>query len=1138
MKETINGVELQWQWTKIKAMEDKNVNDYIFFARDNVQKLKNEKHYLAVEKKYMNQLIPELLNENRHIYEILPTDCINKLYFDLELEKNGITNDECKGLLYKFLDWVNSKIQDKFNITMTKDYIILDSCRENKLSFHVISNDKIAFENMVTLKEFITFLNGEMEHYSNRDDFTWFHGDEKRYIFDTIPYGKDQCYRCINQSKHGKNHVLKNIDDSCDIDTLVRVYDEDCSLNVIMSNSQNIKEERKERKNEKKGNIESNVNEKFCITTGKNMMQTHHISIEKMKTLPLYLQYLYLIPNQSQSYEVFRNIGFALKSCGGSQEEYRSFAKLSPKYMSKTGGKLVERFPSFLLGKQCLKLPYLLHLAKICHIEYFDEGLERLNNYFEPSYDGIKIIEENTKYLSSLDNTIQEKIIILRAQLGGGKTTAIKKFIQDNKFIRILFVSPRITFSKFISTEFQSEFYLDEGANLNSNRLTISIESLHKIEFCKDYDLIIMDESEANLSVFSSSTMRHQLKCYDVLNNFIRKSKKTIMAGAFITKKTIDYAISFDLPCVCIYNSVKPNIKTAYRFHENILIIKLLESIERGDKNYCCFSSKSTMDKVVDLIRGKGFFKTKKILVYSSETDDNMINTLSDIEKSWGEADLVMTTPTITVGNSYKPIVIDYTNIFFYGMPTCCICDSFQSLKRVRETTSNNLFYSLSENMEIHKRFAPHKFEILKNFDLNNLCKTNQMKRLLQELINQYEITPLIYGLHIQKVKHFQCMFDERKQSPNSLKQLIISNFEEQTLSDCYYEKMFNKFLEINNYQRVENKEDLNFDAEKEIEYDILKNSAISCKIQYHEIPLIKDCDELEEYINKQTYKKCTVLDKKILEKYYFLEKINPKICENYKSSLFDVYSQVSNRYILSNSYDEQNIDIDNTILNGHIKNSTLENMTSYSLKLAIILKINLHLHIENSIIGNSIILREDIESLSSYFKKESSNIHIAFAYSKNKNIEWDFSKNLALLKKLYKSWNNASIISIKDIHKKVISCQLVPNAIFESNGTYINPFNNTNLHNFNKIPSIDQCLKSSKEIDNALKLIEQRKLKRQQDEIEDEKLLLSLKENEIQMEYNMNKQIEKQQIENSLCKNCKKQNKTCTCIKIDTFFN
>ena len=84
MKETINNVNLQWQWTKIRAMEDKNVNDYIFFARDNVQKLKNEKHYLALEKKYMNQLIPELLKENRHIYEILPADCIIKLYFDLE----------------------------------------------------------------------------------------------------------------------------------------------------------------------------------------------------------------------------------------------------------------------------------------------------------------------------------------------------------------------------------------------------------------------------------------------------------------------------------------------------------------------------------------------------------------------------------------------------------------------------------------------------------------------------------------------------------------------------------------------------------------------------------------------------------------------------------------------------------------------------------------------------------------------------------------------------------------------------------------------------------------------------------------------------------------------------------------------
>ena len=45
MKELVNGIDINWFWTKIKAMENKNTNDYIFLARDNIKKAKNEKHY-------------------------------------------------------------------------------------------------------------------------------------------------------------------------------------------------------------------------------------------------------------------------------------------------------------------------------------------------------------------------------------------------------------------------------------------------------------------------------------------------------------------------------------------------------------------------------------------------------------------------------------------------------------------------------------------------------------------------------------------------------------------------------------------------------------------------------------------------------------------------------------------------------------------------------------------------------------------------------------------------------------------------------------------------------------------------------------------------------------------------------------
>ena len=325
-----------------------------------------------------------------------------------------------------------------------------------------------------------------------------------------------------------------------------------------------------------------------------------------------------------------------------------------------------------------MEIKEILENGQVYHPEYFDEGIIRLDSYFNSNYDGVRIIKEDTKYLSSLNKNITEKIILLRAQLGGGKTFATKKIISENTFKRILFVSPRITFSQFISTEFNTQFYLGEDVILNDDRLTISIESLHKIKFNTNYDVVIMDECEANLNVFSSSTIRqNQLDRFEVLNNFIQNSKRTILAGAFITQKSIDFINLLNCTSVCIYNTVKPTIKKSYRYHQDILTLKLVESIKRGEKNYCVFCSKNTLNGVADIIRGLGFFETKKILIYSSETDDSQIETLKDIHTSWGNADLILTTPSITVGNSYKPDIIDVDNIFCFGTPTCIVADTF-----------------------------------------------------------------------------------------------------------------------------------------------------------------------------------------------------------------------------------------------------------------------------------------------------------------------------------------------------------------------------------------------------------------------------------------------------------------------------
>jgi hypothetical protein len=280
-----------------------------------------------------------------------------------------------------------------------------------------------------------------------------------------------------------------------------------------------------------------------------------YADIEK---LPEYLQYLYMISNTSQSYEFFVKIAMALRRCGGKSSELIEWwalyeKELAIKYYEKKDKKAIDFFEkSFIVedfekkfnsGKKgesnSYGLPTLKNYAELANPEYFiprwkgqllddllndakSESDILLKKYFNPNFEHIKIIVEYCPFVSQIGTEHEkniftpEKVIILQAYLGKGKTTAIQRLLPRYK--RILFLSPRIAFSKFLCKDFGAICYLDVdfGAicNLDADgrttldKLVMSMEGLHKLKSALDYDCIIFDECEDNLGVFASSTMK------------------------------------------------------------------------------------------------------------------------------------------------------------------------------------------------------------------------------------------------------------------------------------------------------------------------------------------------------------------------------------------------------------------------------------------------------------------------------------------------------------------------------------------------------------------------------------------------------------------------------------------------------
>ena len=196
--------------------EDKK--NWFLFASD---KKKNSGHktYSAIKLDEMWK-IEILLGEDKHVYEWLPNDLHIKPYFDCEMEGPEFTTEESYNRIQLFINFVCREINTFSHLSLTPDsFIILDSCRANKLSYHLIVKDTFYFENMEEHKKFIMWLNTKFDSLNDneKDLLSWSKTDKaknthKMKIFDNLVYSNNQKIRCINQSKMGKFYVNENGD--------------------------------------------------------------------------------------------------------------------------------------------------------------------------------------------------------------------------------------------------------------------------------------------------------------------------------------------------------------------------------------------------------------------------------------------------------------------------------------------------------------------------------------------------------------------------------------------------------------------------------------------------------------------------------------------------------------------------------------------------------------------------------------------------------------------------------------------------------------------------------------------------------------------------------------------------------------
>ena len=176
--------------------------------------------FFSIPKNKLKKFCKFITNNNLHLYENFNNNLPVKPYFDLEIDKIDITNAECVELLNEFIDILIKYMDLVLKINVKKnDFIILDSCREHKLSYHLILYKKYYFKNNFEQKKFIGLLKYIFKYSIDENNnkiyqkFMWFHIDKQnnsktKLIFDPIPYSSNQNIRLIYQTSTGFHYFF------------------------------------------------------------------------------------------------------------------------------------------------------------------------------------------------------------------------------------------------------------------------------------------------------------------------------------------------------------------------------------------------------------------------------------------------------------------------------------------------------------------------------------------------------------------------------------------------------------------------------------------------------------------------------------------------------------------------------------------------------------------------------------------------------------------------------------------------------------------------------------------------------------------------------------------------------------------
>ena len=643
--------------------EGKKINNIFTYFNSWEECFKNLKKMSVYDKKKYKNYVYEIIHEGLLIKPYLDAERYYETEEEMETHRpiflNKCLNDIIKVFKNEYLH----------NITLD-DIMVCENSRKKydkyKLSFHIIISPKnknllyktnIKYGISTAYHFYISLLNCDIEYYKN--------------VLDVAVYSRDRLMRCIGSYKDYKEtENLKQINTTTyepikkitlDIFLKFAITYENTNVETIILNTPLFEQ----------------TTSIYKPTTRSEIKTTDYITNEIIYRIE---------KGVPQGFFHYINNEYISSDFNGCSAKYIGFNKgfftfrpndtLCPlsgiEHTKNKNIYILETSDGFLLkcfNSDCKN--YHVKLGHILNEEAYKINCHEINVKYNIIDNNIPLFENNIPNYNNFQDARQHiinwilsndiKTLCIKANMGTGKTEAIKLVCNTGKFNRILWVTPRITLTENIYGKFKEYnfiSYLDiNGSLFLYDKIICQVDSLerlmgsNKMSF-KKYDLVIIDEIESVLYHFSSPHLEQKNKSartiFELLQNICKMSTKILCLDADYNIRSSQFIEHFG-QSILVYNKYTTQKKTYVMTQDKKYFLNKIKNDLNNGLKICISSMSSGIIQGIEeeIIKQHSDIKYK---IYYGKTSDKLKSELQSVNDMWTNYQLIMYSPTIESG--------------------------------------------------------------------------------------------------------------------------------------------------------------------------------------------------------------------------------------------------------------------------------------------------------------------------------------------------------------------------------------------------------------------------------------------------------------------------------------------------------